>query len=374
MIDRFNFYDIYGYLLPGVLLFSSIWIPLGVLTGRWPPAEWSSAILVLALAYVIGHILHSLSDAALPFEFKDKKGNKRPPSDLLLDKDEDQVLTKGLGDLKEKLGKQICDDFKIDVKAESAWDERLIMPRLNAFLQCRNLLIRQKAASYAEQQQGMYVLMRGAAAALLLSCVLYAGMGIGLSIFPYRPCLQFIGLTLLAVLFLLMLTAAIDSNRQQSKRYSGSSKNEKAARQRLFWLVAAAFFCSGLAISRPIGEFITKTAPLPSTLNQAAEIDPVKYRERERAMEELQLTRQVRSHATSIVFGWTASSALLALICLAAYRSFAVNFASTIYRDYANVQFADAARTEACGSGLIAQLSRLMKARWAARRKATRKK
>jgi hypothetical protein len=185
VIDRFNFYDIYGYLLPGVLLFALIWLPLGLLTGMWPPAEWSSAILVLALAYVVGHILHSLSDAALPFEFKDKKGNKRAPSDLLLDNDKDQVLTKDLGDLREKLDEQIEDDFKIDVKAGSAWDKQLIKPRLNAFLLCRNLLIRQKAAGYAEQQQGMYVLMRGAAAALLFSCTLYAGMGMGLSIFCF---------------------------------------------------------------------------------------------------------------------------------------------------------------------------------------------
>jgi hypothetical protein len=345
VIDRFNFYDIYGYLLPGVLLFSLIWIPLGVLTGMWPPAEWSSAILMLALAYVIGHILHSLSDAALPFEFKDKtkNKNKRSPSDLLLDKDEGQVLTKGLGDLREKLAKQIWDDFKIDVKAGSEWDEKLFMPRLNAFLQCRNLLVRQKAASYAEQQQGMYVLMRGAATALLLSCVLYAGMGIGLSIFPLGACLQSIGRALLAVLFLFMIAAAIASGLLQSKRYLGSRGKEKAARCILFWLVAAAFFWGGLSISQPVGNFVRKTAALPATFSQPAETDPVKYREREQAIEQLQLTRQVRSHATSIVFEWTAISALLALICLAAYRSFAVNFALTIYRDYANAQFAEIA-------------------------------
>jgi uncharacterized membrane protein YfcA len=346
MIDRFNFYDVYGYLLPGVLLFSFIWIPFGVLLGIWPPAEWSSAVVMLALAYVTGHILHSLSDAALPFEFRDRttQKNKRSPSDLLFDSEQDQVLTKSLGGLRAKLAEQIKKDFEIEVKADTAWDEKLFGPRLNAFLQCRNVLVRQKAATYAEQQQGMYVLMRGAASAFLLSGILYAGVGLGLSHFPSGPCLHFLERAFLALLFLAMMVTAIASGLLQSKRYRGSRDREKAARCILFWLVAVAFFSGGLLLSQPLDNSLRNTAPLPPAFVQPpAENDPIKYREREQIIEQLQLIRHVRNHGTEIVWGWTALAALLALVCFAAYRSFAVNFALTIYRDYANAGIAKSA-------------------------------
>lgn len=362
MIDRFNFYDIYGYLLPGVLLFSFLWIPLGVLTGTWPPAELSSAVLVLALAYVVGHILHSLADAALPFEFKDKDKKKRMPSDLLLDAN-NQVLVNAFSDVPGLLKQiredfELKEDFKLEVEENGKWTPDLGKRRSYVFFRCRNVLVRQKSAGYAEQQQGMYVVMRGAASALLLSCMLYAGMGIGLLTFRSQPDLRCVYLALI-LLFLLMIAAAIFSIRLQSTQFSGSKEKEKRTRRWLFWLVAGAFFFSGLAISRPVGVFVTTTTVLPPLFNQVAPTDPVKpderertfedpakYRERERALEELQLTRQIRSHATGIVFAWTAISALLALICVAAYRNFAVNYALQIYRDYLNVHFPEAGPTK----------------------------
>lgn len=364
MIDRFNFYDIYGYLLPGVLLFSFLWIPLGVLTGTWPPAELSSAVLVLALAYVVGHILHSLADAALPFEFKDKKKNKRMPSDLLLD-NSNQVLVNSFSGLPSLLKQiredfKLKDDFKLEVEENGDWTPELGKRRSYVFFRCRNVLVRQKAVGYAEQQQGMYVVMRGAASALLLSCMLYAGMGIGLLIFRSQPDLRCVYLPISVILFIFMIVAAINSIMLQSTRFSGSKEKEKGARRWLFWLVAGAFIFSGLAISRPVGVFVTTTTVLPLAFNQAAttdlakqsereqafELDPAKFRERERALEELQLTRQIRSHATGIVFAWTAISALLALICVAAYRNFAVNYALQIYRDYLNVHLTEAGQAK----------------------------
>ena len=361
MIERFNFYDVYGYLLPGVLLFSLAWIPMGVLTSIWPPAELSSAVLVLALAYVVGHILHSLSEAALPFEFKDmtKEKNKRVPSDLLLD-NKKQVLVNSFIGLRD-LADQIRRDFKLDVQEESDWSKELANLRAGVFFRCRNVLVRQKAAGYAEQQQGMYVLMRAAAAAFLLSCVLYAGMGIGLSIFLSGPCLKLVSVGLLVFLFLLMIANAIRGIMLQSRRFSGSRAKEKAARQRLFWLVAAAFFCSGFAISRPVEEFIAGATTLPPAFTQSERADTVKnvqknqpeeeknlvkHGERKRTIEQLLLTRQLRSHASAVVFCWAAICALLTLICFAAYRSFAVNYALTIYRDYTNVRFANSAQED----------------------------
>jgi hypothetical protein len=35
MIEKFNFYDVYGYLIPGLVLIGLFLVPLGLL-GRWP--------------------------------------------------------------------------------------------------------------------------------------------------------------------------------------------------------------------------------------------------------------------------------------------------------------------------------------------------
>jgi len=37
MIERFNFFDVYGYLLPGGLLMVLTWLPFGLISGRWRP-------------------------------------------------------------------------------------------------------------------------------------------------------------------------------------------------------------------------------------------------------------------------------------------------------------------------------------------------
>ena len=50
MVEKFNFYDIYGYLLPGLVLIGLFWLPFGLILNLWPKAELSSALLVLLLA------------------------------------------------------------------------------------------------------------------------------------------------------------------------------------------------------------------------------------------------------------------------------------------------------------------------------------
>lgn len=47
MVEKFNFYDIYGYLIPGLVLIGLLWVPIGLLWHVWPKAEVTSAILVL---------------------------------------------------------------------------------------------------------------------------------------------------------------------------------------------------------------------------------------------------------------------------------------------------------------------------------------
>ena len=85
MVEKFNFYDIYGYLLPGVVLLFLLWVPFGVVLGKWPQPEISSALLMLVLAYVVGHFIQTFAVPLLPSKKPDKDGNARYPSDIMLD-------------------------------------------------------------------------------------------------------------------------------------------------------------------------------------------------------------------------------------------------------------------------------------------------
>jgi hypothetical protein len=168
MIQRFNFYDIYGYLVPGVVLLGIFWLPFGLLLGRWPCADWSSALVGLVFAYVAGHILHSIAEPGLPH-------SDPIPHNVLLDS-KDKTLSRAL---RERLYALIQNQFRIDVREMPRADGELKRRRQDAFFLCREFLARRGAASYAEQFQGMYALMRGVTAALILGAAFYVGWGSG---------------------------------------------------------------------------------------------------------------------------------------------------------------------------------------------------
>ena len=52
MIDKFNFYDIYGYFVPGLALLAVLWLPFGLLKQGWPSADWGSALVAVVAAYL----------------------------------------------------------------------------------------------------------------------------------------------------------------------------------------------------------------------------------------------------------------------------------------------------------------------------------
>src|ERR1700757_3434992 len=152
MIDRFNFFDIYGYLLPGGFLLALLWLPFGFVLCKWPPADLGSAALALALAYISGHLLRNFAEPALSSTFKDPRAEPaglanfcrhlvrnfadavfptkpkdhqaeptgRYPSDLLLDLDDYSVLKTSLtDDIKDHLAAQILQKFNIDVEVRA---------------------------------------------------------------------------------------------------------------------------------------------------------------------------------------------------------------------------------------------------------------
>src|SRR4051794_12843897 len=82
MIDKFNFYDVYGYFLPGGALLLLLWLPYGLVRNSWPGSDWSSAILGVALAYFIGHLLQMICTKVVPSTTRG-----RYPSAFVLDDD-----------------------------------------------------------------------------------------------------------------------------------------------------------------------------------------------------------------------------------------------------------------------------------------------
>jgi hypothetical protein len=175
MIKNFNFYDIYGYLIPGLVVLGVFWLPFGLTTGAWPAQEWSSALIVVVLAYVVGHVLQTFTHTALPDRF-----DGRFPSDKLLDA-EDKRFT---DEFKEVLCRKISRVFGLEAEYEpdetSKKGKGAMMRdgergRGIAFFLCRSAIMQCRAGGYAEQAQGMYVLTRGLSAALALGAALHFG-------------------------------------------------------------------------------------------------------------------------------------------------------------------------------------------------------
>lgn len=178
MIERFNFYDVYGYFVPGFSLLGLIWVPYGILKHSWPATELGSALVGVVFAYIVGHILQILGTRALTSKIRDKFGNPRYPSDVFLDSDNSTFSEP----LKKRLAKLVKYNFDIDLAVEKApkgISDQEFAPvsrgRQDAFFLCRGVLIREKIAAYPEQFEGMYTLLRGLATACVLGFAYFVG-------------------------------------------------------------------------------------------------------------------------------------------------------------------------------------------------------
>ena len=178
MIERFNFYDVYGYFLPGVALLALVWLPFGLVQGVWPANAFSSAIAALAFAYILGNVLQTVAAGAFPSQRRDHKGIRRHPSDLFLDSD-DPTFPRGF---KEQLQRQVTSAFALDLSLDQygGGNSEITGRRKEAFFLCRGVLIRANIASYSEQFEGMYALMRGLAASFWLGSMFLFGWVVSL--------------------------------------------------------------------------------------------------------------------------------------------------------------------------------------------------
>lgn len=169
MIKQFNFYDVYGYLLPGILLMFVFWLPSGILTRSWPEQDISKALFLAVLAYIAGQVLQSIATLVVPSSTK----SGRFPHDVVLDAS-DKTFSSAF---KGKLAQQIMNVFELPVgsNADAANNTETSRNRQVAFFQARSYLIANKAAQYVEQFEGLYGMMRGLSCALLFGAAYLLG-------------------------------------------------------------------------------------------------------------------------------------------------------------------------------------------------------
>lgn len=188
MLDKFNFYDIYGYFLPGALLLLLIWAPIGLVRNVWPAGDWSSAVIAVVLAYISGFVLQMFAGKVIPSSVEKGADNQdRYPSERFMDSGahatNDQVK-KPAEKTKERLAALVETKFGLTIADAQTPDELKKRPlkgevtdiaRRDAFFQARHYLILAKDAGYAEQFEAMYTLARGMAAAMALAAAYYIG-------------------------------------------------------------------------------------------------------------------------------------------------------------------------------------------------------
>lgn len=175
MIEKFNFYDIYGYFLPGAVFLAILWTPFGLVKGSWPPGNWSSALIAAALAYIAGHLIQSVATNAIPsWEVKDPSGRNRYPSEIFLDPENKELPVSA----KTKIAEFMNAQFGLNLRVDVTGDKTIDADRNNGFLFARQILIQGQAVSYAEQFQGMYALTRGLVSVFALAAAYWLGWAV----------------------------------------------------------------------------------------------------------------------------------------------------------------------------------------------------
>ncbi|MFO0932338.1 MAG: hypothetical protein U1E39_06470 [Planctomycetota bacterium] len=178
MIERFNFFDLYGYLIPGTVVFAIVAAPVSIATGVGLDSLLPSGldlIPLLIFAYVGGLALQRVAEWALPSTvhrgLSDPRGAR--PSDVMLDSSNNELSLPSkvqLLELAKARGWLVACD---------SWDSVASAHRQEIFFHLRSVLVEADAADYAEQYQGMYTMCRGISMALLLAAPVYLAWAIG---------------------------------------------------------------------------------------------------------------------------------------------------------------------------------------------------
>jgi len=309
MIKQFNFYDIYGYLIPGTVLLGILWLPIGVLTNSWPDKDLSKALFLAALAYILGLLVQSVASPLVSSKIKFNE-QMRAPSDLLLDassskNDPNSSNNQFSPEFKERLGDQIERVFGLEVKAnQDGKAAEAIKARDIAFFQARTVLLVKKVANYVEQYEGMYVMMRGVGCSLCAGAAYLAGWASG---FHRDLCFVWVPLSVLGLIAIGLTFLSV---------WRSWPKPVSTA-MRVLWL--AVFM--GLGFS----------ASFSQTLD---------------------VLRHSTTHPEFILWGSVVIALIAAAKCFSAYRSFSNQFAASVWRDFsARISYAEITKDKSGSTG-----------------------
>jgi hypothetical protein len=305
VIERFNFYDIYGYFVPGLVLVGMIWLPFGLLHGL-PQQDFSSTFIVVLFAYIAGHLIQELA-ATLPRTVKDKAGRDREHSDRLLDAGDDTLAQP----LKDRISELTLKHFKLDLTisgdpATISDEERKRIAHLRsvAFFQARSLLVQDHRQSYGEQFQGLYSMMRGLTVSFAAATAYFLGWAVAyrdnaagpVELAARDKLIGWIPATLLVVVAASLVLAFILGAK------AGNDDAPATWTQVLAGCLAIAVFCGAALVAR-------NTSP------------------------------ESGHHVGNFALLLTALvSGVAALRCYGAYRSFAREFALAVWREFANFE------------------------------------
>jgi hypothetical protein len=283
MIEKFNFYDVYGYFLPGLALIAVLWLPFGLVLGKWPSGDIASAVFGAALAYFAGHMMLYVSTNTIPSYDVEKStvDHSRYPSETVLDTDS-KALPK---EAKDKIAEAVRKELKLELGIHNscgAFDGN----RKAAFNLARQRLSLEKLQSYAEQFEGMYSLSRGLLVAFSTGAAYYSGWVLG-AVHCGHLFLLAVVIGLLSLVVLLYLIIAIKQAEDRKRRMP--------LEHRFGWTCLLAFLAAGW-----IAGFVYKISPGQCAL--------------------------------------LASTACIALVlsfrCYLQYRYFSVQFATTVWQNF----------------------------------------
>jgi hypothetical protein len=285
VIERFNFYDLYGYLIPGLALLGALWLPLWWLAQKEIPGAWLSAAVALVVAYLTGHVVARIGQTGFPYD----KPRGLQPSDGLLDA-QDRRLPDSV---KQQIVAAIERYFALRLSAVHP-NERARSLR-TAFFLCRRALLREDAASYAEQFEGLYTMLRGLAAVGAMSCSYYLGWATA-ALLATSELITALQYSAPVILIGVILLAERPCERPGQPPW-------------LFLLMAALLF--------PLGIYLGAT----------------------------QVTRALSSDEILRLLVLAVASFFLSVRFYLGYRYFAEQFAITVYRDFFVLQRMSSART-----------------------------
>jgi hypothetical protein len=152
--ERFNFYDIYGYLIPGLALLTLLWLPFAMINPGLMKASLAAAAAAVVVGYIVGHFVAATAgDLISAKTARAQDGKPEYPSIVLLNPS-DHKLSR---DLKKRLARLVWAQFSLDLHLDKEADKEIGEIRQAAFYLCRPIV--NKVTAYPEQFQGLYAMM-----------------------------------------------------------------------------------------------------------------------------------------------------------------------------------------------------------------------